>query len=234
MKNWKIGTRITVGFGAVIAVALALGIFAYILVGGVAGSSKEITGSALPGLYLMAQIQNSVQKNFSAVLTLLDCKDRRQAAQMDAAILNSRAQNTNVLAEYEKIVLTAKDRELLGNVKAARAVYSTAFDAVLQSKRAAKDQEAAALVDSQLRPAHARYVEAAAELMANAKSFADEKSRGIEDALNTTRTGLKLGLTMAVLIACFVAWFIVRSITRPLATAERLIESVSEIGRAHV
>ena len=93
MKNWKIGTRITVGFAAVIVATLILGGFAYSLVGSMQSSSREITVAALPGLYYVSQVQNSGQKNYSALLTMLACKDRQRAAQMEAAILNARAED---------------------------------------------------------------------------------------------------------------------------------------------
>jgi methyl-accepting chemotaxis protein len=227
MKNWKIGTRITGGFGAVIAVAMMLGVFSYSLVGNIGRSSKEITGYALPGLYLVAQIQDSAQKNFSSMLTLLACKDRQQAAAMEAAILNARAHNTGVMADYEKTIVTAKGRELFADVKAARSVYSDAYAAVLEKKRASRDQEAAALVESRLRPAHEKYVAATSALMAYRKSVADEKGKDIDDSVTTARTGVAAGVAVAVLIACFIALTIVRSITRPLRTAAGLVETIS-------
>ena len=41
MKNWKIGVRIAAGFGLVIAIALALGIFAYSRIGVIEKSSAD-------------------------------------------------------------------------------------------------------------------------------------------------------------------------------------------------
>ncbi|MEI9975598.1 MAG: MCP four helix bundle domain-containing protein [Ignavibacteriota bacterium] len=227
MKNWKIGTRISIGFGAIIAVSMALGIFAATLVGGIQRNSEEVTGKALPGLYLVAQIQNAVQKNFSSILTLLTIEDPRAAAQLEAEILNSRSQNTGNITEYEKTIITEKGREMFNNVKAARSVYSTAFEEVLKLKRDGKEKEAYAAVDSHLRPAHAKYVEATSSLMALRKSFADEKGKTIDEAVSTTRTGIEIGLALALLLGASIAWTIVRSISRPLATAGSLIASVS-------
>ena len=46
MKNWKIGTRIITGFGAVILIAALLGGFAYIQMGTV---NKSVTVLATDG-----------------------------------------------------------------------------------------------------------------------------------------------------------------------------------------
>jgi len=228
MKNWKIGTRIAVGFGAVIGVSLTLGIFALILVGSIQRDAVLVTRSAMPGLHYVAQIQNGVQKNFSALLTLLPVKDPRVAAQMEADVVNARAQNTNTIADYEKTIVTEKGREMFAAMKAARAGYSTAFEVVLQLKRAGKDLEAAAALESQLRPAHEKYVEATSALMAYRKSSADEKGQAIDNTVNATRLGIEIGLAIALLLGSVIAFTIVRSITRPLSMAGNLIDRVSK------
>ena len=228
MKNWKIGTRITVGFGAIIVISIALSTFALFLVANIQKSSTEVIAEAMPGLNFAAQMQYNAQKNFSALLTLLPMKDRQQAAQVETSIANARAQNTSVMSEYQKTILTARGRELFADMQAARAGYSSAFEAVLELKRAAKEQEAADALERQLRPAHNNYVDKLAALMAYRKSFADEKGSAIEDAVKTTRAGIEIGLVLTAVIGCLVAWTIVRGIVRPIEVAGNVIGSVSQ------
>jgi methyl-accepting chemotaxis protein len=227
MKDWKIGTRIAFGLAAVTAVAVALGVYALILVGTIEQRSAQITGSAMPGLYTVAQIQTSSQKNFAMLLTLAFTKDRTAVARLETEIHDARAKNGNRQADYEKTILTAKGREMYADMSAARAAYSTAVEALLQLKRAARDQEALAFLDGQLRPANARYVEAMSDLMAYRKSFSDERAKAMEDALGSTRMGIGIGLAAALLIGGIITRTIVRSITRPLKVAACLIGSVS-------
>ncbi len=227
MKNWSIGSRIIAGFGVVIATAMALGIFAHSLVGTIESSSTEITAYALPGLYTIAQLQGSVQKNFSLLLTAVGSKDRREVERVEGEIRSSRASNTNVLAEHEKTIRSQKDRELYENMKAARTAYSAALESVMKLKQDTKDQAAVAALNGELRPAYSKYIAAMAELMAYRKSFSDEKSKAIADSVAMTRRGIAIGMAAALLIAVFITWVIVPSITRPLATAGSLIGSVS-------
>ena len=113
MKNWKIGTRIAAGFAAVIAIAIALGLFAYTLVGTIEKSSDEITLDALPGLYTVAQVENNVQRNLSLLLTLAASKDRQEETRIENEIQELRGKNTSFLADYEKTIVTVKGRERL-------------------------------------------------------------------------------------------------------------------------
>jgi hypothetical protein len=47
MKNWNIGTRISAGFAAVIAIAMLLGEFADSRVGAICKSSNDVSGTPL-------------------------------------------------------------------------------------------------------------------------------------------------------------------------------------------
>jgi hypothetical protein len=91
MKNWKIGTRIAAGFGAVIATAVALGLFAYSNVGSIERSSSEIAVRSLPGVYLVGQVQNGIQKEFSLVLEHISSTDKGQMERVEAEMSESRS-----------------------------------------------------------------------------------------------------------------------------------------------
>jgi len=86
MKNWKIGTRIGAGFAAVILVAAALGLFAYFQLGGIEKSSAAIAANALPGVHLIGQVQNGIQKEFGLVLMALSSTDPTAIARFEAGI----------------------------------------------------------------------------------------------------------------------------------------------------
>jgi methyl-accepting chemotaxis protein len=228
MKNWRIGFRIATGFGVVILIAVALGVFAHSLTGTIQNRSVEVTGSALPGIYLMAQVQNNQQRAFIILLTLAMSKDRQEVARLEAQYQEVRVANSNTMAEAVKTITTQKGHELLAGLGVARTAYVDDVEELLRLKRAGKDSEALAVLDRQLRPAHETYVRATGDMMAYSKSFSDEKSQAIESAVVSTRSGILIGLLAAVLAAVLIAWTIVRSITRPLATASALIGRVAQ------
>ncbi|HLK65450.1 MAG TPA: methyl-accepting chemotaxis protein [Bryobacteraceae bacterium] len=227
MKNWKIGRRITAGFGAVILVVVALSAWSYTMVGTIDKSSTEITANALPGLFLVSQIQKIVEKHLAAALTMMASKDSAEVTRLTAEIQEARARNTALFAEYEKTIVTAKGRELYQNVKTARAAYGDALDAFLQLKHAAKDQEAISLLNGRVRPTHAKYADAMSEMMAFRKAFSDEQAKAIDDAVSSTRHAIVIGLGMALLLGAFVTWAITRSVTKPLSGAVSLIGKVA-------
>jgi methyl-accepting chemotaxis protein len=228
MKNWKIGTRIAAGFTVVIAIAIALGAFAYVRVTSIEKSSAEVTGAAMPGLYMVSQVQGNLQNTYSTLLELVASKDKQEAARLEAEVQGLRAANGTALAEYEKTIVSQKGRELFNSFQAARAAYMPHLDELLRLKRESKDKETLSALEQQVRPAKDRYEAAGKQLMEFRKSFADEKGQAIEDSVGAAKTGILLGLSIAVAIAVVISLVVVRSIVRPLATAVSLIRTVAE------
>jgi methyl-accepting chemotaxis protein len=228
MKNWKIGTRIAAGFTAVIAIAIALGAFAYVRVISIEKSSAQVTARAVPGICMMAQVQDNLQSTYSTLLEIVVSRDRQEAARLEAEMQNTRVANGNVLAEYEKTIATQKGRELFAAFQAARAAYLPHLDEVARLKRESRDQEALNALELQLKPAKDRYQAASRQLMDLRKVLADEDGRAIEDSVGAAKSGILLGLLMAVAVAAAISLVVVKSIVRPLSTAVSLIRTVAE------
>jgi methyl-accepting chemotaxis protein len=228
MKNWKIRTRIGAGFAAVIAIAVALGAFAYGRMASVEISSTQVVGGAVPGLYMISQVQTNLETAYSLLLELATTKDRQAAAQLETEVQNIRAANNTLLADYEKTIVTQKGRDLFTAFQAARSTYLTPLEEVLRLTRESRNQEALDTVEKLLKPAQSRYQAAGRQIVEFRKSFADERGRAIEDAVGSAKNGILLGLLMAVAVAVAICLVVVRSITRPLSTAVSLIRTVAE------
>jgi len=121
MKNWNVGMRIAAGFAAVIAIATALGLFAYSKTGGIERDSTEAVVRALPKVYMAGQLQKNVQAVFSLALQHAASQDKQEKAQLDAEIQALRAANTGLVSEFEKLVLTERGRALLDALRTAGA-----------------------------------------------------------------------------------------------------------------
>ena len=228
MNNWKIRTRIAAGFAALIVITMTLGIFAHHYIREVDDDSNDITTKALPGLYLVAQVQAGLQKNFTGLLTLAVTRDRQEVERVQADIMAQRAINSNYISQYEKTIVTPKGRELFTNLQSARSAYTAISSEVMRLKREGKDEPAATLLMKDGRPAYARYADAGRQLMDLKKSFSEDKAKEIDVSIAAAKTGIVAGLAIAVVLAVVIALFVVSSITRPLAQAVSLIGTVAE------
>jgi methyl-accepting chemotaxis protein len=236
MNNWKIGTRIAAGFGAVIVIAMALGLFAYSQIGAINKSSTAVALDALPGVYTVGQIQSNVQAVFDTELQHIITTDKDEMARLETQMQEIRSRTSELYASYEKLLNGDKERDLFRALTADRASFNACADEITKVSRtgtAASTKQAMEMADRQLKPLHQKYLEAADNLVAMNKSTADEEARTVQSVVGGALTGILVGMGIALLMAVGVSVLIMRSITRPLATAAGLVDQVAQGDLTH-
>ncbi len=231
MKNWKIGTRIAAGFAAVIIVATALGLYAYTKLGTIEKDAREVAVRSLPKVYLVGQIEKNVELTYSLAVRHAAASDKQEKAALDADLQAIRSTNSGVVAEYEKLISTARGRELHEAFKSTRAAFWGSMDEMLTNSRAGTaegNRQALELVRKQVGPQLKKYAEAAANIVNFNKASADQTGEAIQGSVASAQTGVLVGIAAALAIAIFISLFVVRSITRPLAAANSVVATVAQ------
>jgi methyl-accepting chemotaxis protein len=228
MNNWKIGTRITAGFAAVIFIAMALGLFAFARLRVVDAGATHIAADSLPGLYLVGQLKSASQTSYALLLQHAISDEKSEMAQIAGAIKDNRSTMGNYLAEYEKTITTERDRQLYDAVKTSHATYLSTYDQVLTLSAEQKKKEALAMIEQQLKPLHAQLEAALDPEVVYNKEGSTQAGKSIEGAVSSAKTGVLVGLASALLFAIAIAMFVIRSITRPLGEAVDLVDKVSQ------
>jgi len=228
MKNWKIGTRMAAGFGAIIMTVVGLAGFAYSRIAVIHENASHVAAEALPGLYTIGQLQNNVHHSVALLLQHVTAGEKSEQARLENEIRELRSQNATRLGEYEKTITTDKDRELFGAIKNSRVPYWECYDEVIRLSSASKTKEATDLANTRLTALYKKYVEASdAEVQFN-KSSADASGKSILDADAAAKTGIVICLAIALALGIGIALAITRSITIPLAAASKLVETVAQ------
>ena len=226
MKNLSVGQRIAGGFGAVIAIALVLGVFAYTRIGAIDASATNVAAHRLPMIYFAGQVQNNAQSNVGLVLRHIMSEDPREMATIEAELASRSANNSTLLPQYEKLILSEKGRTLLDALKAARVPLNEARDEAVALSRSSKKREAAASFHEKMLPMNARYMEAVTNMIGFNKASADEDAQAIGSVVATSRSSILISLGVAIMVAIGITLFVVRSITRPLASTVELVQRV--------
>jgi methyl-accepting chemotaxis protein len=228
MKNWKIGLRMTAGFGAVICIALALGVFAYTRTTAIERDATRITSDALPGVYYLGQIQSNAQATMALLLQHVMSSDKAEMARLEAEIQGIRSLNSSIVADYQKSYLSEKERPLFDAMNTATAAYRGTYDEVLRFSVDMKTKEATDIVNTRLKPQYKRYIESvAADVMFN-KTNADDAGKDILASAQSAKTGVLIALSLALITGVGVSILITRSITHPLAIANSLVTTVAQ------
>ncbi len=227
MKNWKIGTRILMGFGAVIVIATLLGIFAYAQMGTVDKSISLLTADGLPGLTVTNQLESEVQKRFILLLEHLAAKDAVEMDRLQSEIANGKARITALMSEYEKTITQPKERENLEAVKNTVVPYRACYDRVLSLSQSRKIKEGLEVLNSQLRPLYKDFFGATAQLAALDRETVDHGTRDIAEAVKSARIGILVFLGIALIAAFGISQFVSRSIANPLHRAVTHLHEVA-------
>lgn len=232
MKNWKIGTRISLGFGTLIAIATLLGLFAYIQVGILATRSADVSGNTLPSVYVMGELKSACQNSMKLILEHIISSDKEEMRGIDDKIRDNRSKSAALLGRYEKeLVANEKDRELLSGVNSAREAFWGVADEMLSLSRLGTEQgnrQALELTHSRLFPLHAKYIEAIDKNVDLNQQLGQEAVTSINGAVGSARGGVLICITIAIALGVCLGIFIVRSITRPLGNALHLVAQVGK------
>jgi methyl-accepting chemotaxis protein len=151
MKNWKIGLRMAAGFGAVICIAVALGVFAYTRVTTIDTTATLITTDCLPGVFAIGQVQNNLVSAHGLLLEQIVKTDITESARMDSEIQGYRSRNATMLADYEKSITTQADKEMFEALKTSGAAFWSSFDETAKLSEASKNKEAIERYNRELR-----------------------------------------------------------------------------------
>ena len=236
MKNWNIGTRITVGFAAVIAIAMALGVFAYGRIGVINASAIDIAENSLPSVYVMGQIHTHAQKTLTLQLEHINSSDAQDMARVEAELREVHEQQASWYEKYEKLFSNDEDRRLFADMSAARKAFNDTWDEILPISRIGTpeaNKRALNIANTRLRPLHTHYLETIDKEISFNQDLAAEASRNIASAVSSARSGILIGIVAALVIAVGISFFVVQSITRPLAVAVTLVDQVAEGDLTH-
>jgi len=232
MKNWKIGTRITAGFAAIIAIAMTLGVFAYSQIGSINKNAVNIADNSLPSVHLIGQVQTNTEQAMRLVLQHITSLDKAEMSSVDETIRSSRSETSKLISKYEKeLVSNDRDRELLASMNARREEFWNVAEEALKISRLGtveSNKAALQLATTKLKDLHAKYLDANRKLVDFNQNMAGEASKAIEGSVSGARTGIVIGLVAALLVAIAISVFVVRSITRPLETAVGLVNHVAQ------
>jgi len=217
MKSMTIGKRITLGFASVIIIALALGGFAYTRLVTISHQSDRIAKQAIPSLELVFRAQKNAKDYDRLVYKHIGSESKEDMAVLEAALHADTIDNDKVYEELDKLIADAKGRTLFDQVKTARAGYVQIRNQVIAvSDQVTNNAQAYKMARTQLDPASDRYLTALETLIDSARTDADDESKSIQSASQSSKAGILIGLSLASIVGIGVALIIIRGTARIL------------------
>ncbi|PKO36006.1 MAG: methyl-accepting chemotaxis protein, partial [Betaproteobacteria bacterium HGW-Betaproteobacteria-6] len=227
LTQMKIGPRLALAFGAVIALAVAVVLIGITRMATVTGSLSLIGNDRVPKVQMMADLTddaNIIARELRNAL-IWDDPTKVNAALEQAA--KARDAIGPIVERLSVLVTSDEGRKDLAALAEARAAFLPVQAQFIELVKGGKKAEAVALLDEKFRPAQLAYMKAIDQITDYQIQLVTKAATDGESLYATSRlimAGLLLGMA---LVGTLFGWIITRSITRPIAQAVAVAEKVA-------
>jgi methyl-accepting chemotaxis protein len=231
LTNLKIGVRLALAFGTVLALLATLSIIALVRTSGMRDDMNAVTGGIAVESSLADQMRLAATQQAVRVRNILMVSEPEEmAAENELLKADVKAYDT-AKARLAKLIGSegdARKKTILGHIDAAE---KEARDLSAQVVQMALDNHkfpARGLLGDKANPAQARWMAAVDEMVALNEKLTAAAVSGAEAAYGTTRN-IVLGISVVALVfASWIGLVVTRSITGPISKAVEIARRVAD------
>jgi methyl-accepting chemotaxis protein len=227
LANLKISKRLALGFGIVCALLVLTIVVSITMLGRINQGTDEIANNRMPITGAANNILSEINQSAIAIRNMVLNNDVADRQSQTEQIASSRAAVTKHLERLHGLIETPRGKELLKQIEVAQDKYVKGLDQMLKLIKAGTDDEAKAFLMAELRPALVALKKAVAEQIVLQRELTAIAAQSAAQTYADTRV-LMFGLGAAALaLATLVAWWITVSVTRPVARALEVANTVA-------
>jgi methyl-accepting chemotaxis protein len=215
-KNLPVARKLLAGFGAVLALTLALGVFATVQLGQVNDKSTEIADNWLPSTSTLGSVAELQAVQRLIVFDHIAAADAAEKAELLTVYQEKGEEMRQVLSRYDDLVSDGEEQRLLDEFQRLRGEYQPLMEQVVKASTAGQDEEAAGVMGGAAKEKAVAMEVLLHELVAlNERGGAQASAEG--DAIFATARRLIIGgIFLALLAGLALALSISRIIANPL------------------
>ncbi|MCB9496078.1 MAG: MCP four helix bundle domain-containing protein [Fibrobacteria bacterium] len=227
-RNMKLGIRLGIGFGLMVAIIAGLVLF-----------SLQQVDDLDQGITLVVEDRMVKTRQANEAISQINLQGRYLRNMiLSSNVADMEADRDRVLAAREVIgkiwdtldatITSEEGRRLLDRVQKARPALKEGQDKMMPLTLAGKDSAAVAILFGTYREAQKEYLDAVDELIHFQQKLAQTDGMDADLLAQKTQAALKWLLFLALVVAGGIGWFITRSITAPVA---KCIDIASKVAR---
>ncbi|QAU34102.1 methyl-accepting chemotaxis protein [Janthinobacterium sp. 17J80-10] len=227
LANWKIGTRLGLGFTLVLALMLALVAIAVTGASVLEKSTRDLLDKEWVKVEAANMINVYTRANANLTMELFFSSSRTQRDNRREKIEGNKKAIAEALGTLDKLVILPKGQEMLTRIKQQRGQFVASFTRVDRLIEDDRKTEAQDLLTAETLPALETLQAAVNDLAGFQKQLAESRANDVSQLVErATILVVSLG-GGALLLAVVLAWLITRSITRPIHAAVNAASAVA-------
>jgi methyl-accepting chemotaxis protein len=227
-KNLKLGMKLAVGFGMVVALLIVVAVVGIMRVSNLNDSIKMMVSDLYPKTVIVNSIIGGVNEDARSVRNLLLLENPAEMNDQKVRVDANRPKYTEWFATLEKTILSDAGKEALRAVTEARAEFVKARDKSMELAMTGQKAEATVLMFTEVRRTQVLYFASLQKLIDYQNGLMEKAGHDAEELADETRTLILALLIIAVIIAVGGAWLVTRSITVPIGVAVNMASRLAE------
>jgi methyl-accepting chemotaxis protein len=228
LKNFKIGSRLSLGFGIILVLMLAVGGYSIKTIGGLHGSINVVVDE----LMVKSEQANQVINNFNIIARslrnlIIDNNKDHQAEELQR-IAESRRTIGGILEQLDKTVKSDKGIGILKKINEIRPLYIRHTDIYMELIKTERIDQARSLLLGEIRQVQRDYMQFVNEMIVFQTDLAKEAGGEAAEAAGSATTLIGGLLMTALALSVLLAFLIIRSITGPVSKASALAVTMAK------
>jgi methyl-accepting chemotaxis protein len=228
LQNIRIGQRLALGFGVVIALLALLAGLSYYRISGLSKEISTMVKDRYPKTVVANQIKAQLNEVSRNMLNVLIMTDPEQIKKELSNIAKENSGNEEALALLNKTITDAKGREQLGAITAIRDKFIPLQNKFISLVNEDRKDEAMLKFLFAIRPIQSKYFAALDDFIAHQNSQMEQAGKDSEVVATQTSAFILFLALAAGGISIVVAFLATKSITRPLIDAVRVAKRVAK------
>jgi methyl-accepting chemotaxis protein len=227
IKNLKVGTRLGLGFGAVLlTLALMLGLSIYSQ-GKLAGNADDIVTVTYPKVLQAQVIMNHNNKIARSLRNALLIQDEAKAAKEMSVVMEKRKAIDDAMKKLDGMIKSGVGRELFQAVESTSKPYDASLEEVMRLRRAGDRDGAVNEMLGKMRGLQLTYMDAIDKLIEHQNACMERARQDAEDTYAHSRNlAIALGLA-SLALGVALAWLISRQLLRQLGGEPTEVASIA-------
>jgi len=227
IANFKIGARLSIGFGFLVLLLVSMAVLGITRLSGLNEQMDEVINDKYPKTVLANDIIKNVNVIARSSRNVLLMTDADEVGKEMQTIRTASDNTRTTLEKLDSLITGDKGRALMKAIMDARTQYNVGRDEVLRLVMAGAKNEATLLLLQTVRPLQLTYMSAVETLIAHQNELMHVASKEVEEEYVEARNLVIMLSVIALVFAGLIAWLVTRSITSPLSRAVKVAETVA-------
>jgi len=227
ISNLKIGPRLGLGFGAVLILLGALIAIGLSSMSTIQSALVTIVESNNVKSDAATDMRDAQRRVAIATRNIVLLSDAAEKAEQEKSVTKAREDYASAAAILNKLVVLEAGKALLAKIDEARGITVPLMNKAIKLGLENKAEEGTAVLMKEVTPAASKWQAALSEMIdfqAGLNKKSAEKAKSDYESAKLIMTSLG---ALAIGLGILIAWLVTRSITRPLAVAVEVAQTVA-------